>query len=86
MLFDYGRCHFLLDLDTGRYSDREPNYAAREKEWTVLKSVPFLDARGSHPFFRTFYVPFVGDDYVKYGNLNLLQRYRFNTVPSKKEE
>lgn len=80
MLFDYDRCHFLLDLDTGRYTDLEPNYAGREKEWSVLKSVPFLDAQQSHPFFRTFWVPFVGDDYVKYGSLNLLQRDRLNLV------
>lgn len=80
MLFDYDRCHFLLDFDTGRYTDREPNYAARVKEWSVLKSVPFLDAQQSHPFFRTFWVPFFGDDYVKYGNLNLLQRDRFDSI------
>lgn len=81
MLFDYELCHFLLDLDTGRYSVLEPNYAGRDKEWSVLKSVPFLDAQRSHPFFRTFWVPFVGDDYVTYATLNLLQRERFATVP-----
>lgn len=81
MLFDHDRCHFLLDLDTGRSTELEPNYAALVKEWTVLKGVPFLDAARSHPFFRSFWVPFVGDDYVTYGTLNLLQRVRFKTVP-----
>lgn len=80
MHFNYTKCHFLLDLDTERYSKLEPNYAARSKEWTILKSLPFLNSEDSHKFFRAFYVPFFGDKYVKYSNLNLLQRKKLKFV------
>lgn len=74
MYFDYADCDFLLDLNTGRYTDLEPNYAARTDEWQVLKSLPFLNAERSHRFFRSFYIPFITDKYVEYVDFNLLQR------------
>lgn len=67
-------CDFLFDLDVGRYTELEPNYAARTDEWRVLQSVPFLDAERSHRLFRAFYVPLLGDGWLQYGALNLLQR------------
>lgn len=74
MYFDYKKCHFLLDLDLEKYTELEPNYAQRNKDWSVRKSIPFLDAEKSNKFLRAFYVPFLSSSYVKYGNFNLLQR------------
>lgn len=76
MYFEYTDCDFLLDLNTERYTDMEPNYAARKDEWTVLKSLPFLNAERSNRLWRSFYVPFVTDNYVEYAEFNLLQRKR----------
>lgn len=74
MYFDYKKCHFLLDLDLEKYTELEPNYAQRTKEWSVRKSIPFLNAEKSNKLLRAFYVPFLTDSHVKYGNFNLLQR------------
>ncbi|CAD7092870.1 unnamed protein product [Hermetia illucens] len=74
--FDYQKCHFLLDLDLGRYTELEPNYAAKTKEWTMMKSFPFLNAERSHQIFRAFYIPFVSDNFIQYGSFNLLKRKR----------
>lgn len=74
MYFDYEHCNFIFDLDVGRYSELEPNYAGRTKEWTVLKSLQFVNSADSHPLFRSFYVPYFSNLYVSYGNFNLLQK------------
>ena len=48
MFFDLqielNKCHYLIDLDVPRSSQREPRYAELEDEWEVLISLPFLDA------------------------------------------
>ena len=36
-------CSFLVDLDTGSETEREPNYSAQEDKWAIIKSIPFLD-------------------------------------------
>lgn len=74
MYFDYKDCDFLLDLNTERYTELEPNYVARKDEWRVLKTLPFLNAERSNRVWRSFYVPFVTDKYVEYADFNLLQR------------
>lgn len=74
MYFDYQNCNFIFDLDVGRYSELEPNYAGRTKEWTVLKSLQFVNSAESHPLFRSFYVPYFSNLYVSYANFNLLQK------------
>ncbi|GAB0092917.1 Mannosyltransferase [Sergentomyia squamirostris] len=74
MLFNYTKCHFLIDLDVGRYSDLEPNYAERDKEWTVLHTLPFVNAERSHSLFRAFYIPYFTESYVEFGSMNLLKR------------
>lgn len=38
------RCHYLIDLDTQTDTKFEPNYSTNAEEWTVLYSVPFLEA------------------------------------------
>ncbi|XP_055698736.1 alpha-1,2-mannosyltransferase ALG9 [Phlebotomus papatasi] len=74
MLFNYTKCHFLIDLDVGRYSDLEPNFLERDKEWSLLKQLPFVNAEESHNIFRAFYIPYFSDKYVEFGSLNLLKR------------
>lgn len=73
LYFNLTKCHFLLDLDLDKETDLEPNYARMKDRWKVLKSYTFLNAEKSHRFFRAFYVPFLSDKYVQYGNFSLLQ-------------
>lgn len=73
LYFDINKCNFLLDLNTGKETDLEPNYASRTDRWKVLKSYPFLIAEKSNSFFRAFYVPFLSENFVTYGNFSLLQ-------------
>jgi alpha-1,2-mannosyltransferase len=74
MYSNYSDCDFLLDLDLNRYTLLEPNYAARTKEWEIIKTLPFLNADESNTILRAFYVPFVSDRFISYGAFNLLQR------------
>ncbi|PNF36246.1 Alpha-1,2-mannosyltransferase ALG9 [Cryptotermes secundus] len=75
--FDIERCHFLVDLDLGVTTDFEPNYAQQTDQWTIIKSIPFLDAARSHRFFRAFYIPGVSSKFCTYAPYNLLQSTRF---------
>uniref|UniRef100_A0A1I8NY71 Mannosyltransferase n=1 Tax=Stomoxys calcitrans TaxID=35570 RepID=A0A1I8NY71_STOCA len=74
MYFPYDDCHFLIDFDEGKYTDLEPSYSKRTKDWTIMKSLPFLIQEKSHRFYRAFYIPFITDNYTSYGNFNLLKR------------
>lgn len=78
MYFPYEHCQFLIDFDSGNYSRLEPAYSQRTSEWQLLKSLPFLVQDRSNRFFRSFYVPFLSDEYVTYGNFNLLKRNKSN--------
>lgn len=73
LYFDVNKCHFLLDLDVGRETDIEPLYARKRDKWKIVKSLPFLDVQRSSSYFRSFYIPFLTDQYVFYGNFSLLQ-------------
>lgn len=73
LYFDINKCHFLLDLDVGKETELEPAYSRMKDKWKVVKSVEFLDAKNSNSLFRAFYVPFLTDRYVRYGNFTLLQ-------------
>ncbi|XP_034937310.1 alpha-1,2-mannosyltransferase ALG9 [Chelonus insularis] len=75
--FDVEKCHFILDLDLGKETELEPNYSRQTDNFTVIKSCRFLDSSSSHPFFRAFYIPFISDDYCKYGSYNLLKNNKF---------
>ncbi|XP_062567596.1 alpha-1,2-mannosyltransferase ALG9-like [Saccostrea cucullata] len=76
------RCHYLIDLDTQTDTKYEPNYSANTEDWTILHSVPFLDASRSHRILRAFYIPFISGRYCTYINYNLLKttRTRKNTA------
>nr|XP_022339393.1 alpha-1,2-mannosyltransferase ALG9-like [Crassostrea virginica] len=70
------RCHYLVDLETQTDTKYEPNYSGLTEEWSVLHSVPFLDASRSHRLLRAFYFPFVSSRYCTYMNYNLLKTTR----------
>ncbi|XP_067647618.1 alpha-1,2-mannosyltransferase ALG9 isoform X2 [Eurosta solidaginis] len=72
--FNYNNCDFLIYFDEGVYTDLEPNYANFTKEWTTMKTLPFLIQHKSHKLFRAFYIPFLTDNYTTYGNFHLLKR------------
>ncbi|CAH3148408.1 unnamed protein product [Porites evermanni] len=78
------KCDFLVDLETGRETEREPDFAKRTKEWEVLLKKPFLDAERSHRVFRAFYIPFVSYRYTTYLNYVLLRSLRKTSAKSKK--
>lgn len=40
---DINLCHFLVDLNNNQSSEFEPNYSELKNQWTIVKSVPFLN-------------------------------------------
>ncbi|XP_046667840.1 alpha-1,2-mannosyltransferase ALG9 isoform X1 [Homalodisca vitripennis] len=70
---DVSSCHFIVDLDTGTETEREPNYSQQTEKWAIVKSVPFLDAARSHKFFRAFYIPVLWERHCQFSNYNLLK-------------
>lgn len=80
LYFDIDKCHFLLDLDLGKETPLEPIYANNVDRWKVVKSLPFLNVEKSNSLFRAFYIPFLTDKYVQYGNFSLLQANKFTKI------
>ncbi|KAF5295400.1 hypothetical protein FQA39_LY13061 [Lamprigera yunnana] len=78
--FNINKCHFLLDLDLDKSSELEPIYARKTDKWIVIKSLPFLNAEKSNSIFRAFYIPFLSDQYIRYGNFSLLQASRIRKL------
>ncbi|XP_068205084.1 alpha-1,2-mannosyltransferase ALG9-like [Palaemon carinicauda] len=66
-------CQFLMDLDREEETPREPRYSKQSSDWTVLHTVPFMDAARSHKLFRAFYVPFLTELNCHYANYTLMQ-------------
>ncbi|XP_039296136.1 alpha-1,2-mannosyltransferase ALG9 [Nilaparvata lugens] len=68
-------CHFLVDLDRGPNSgtELEPNYSEDTSKWTIVKSVPFMDATKTNRWLRLFYVPFVWESNCVFNSYNLLK-------------
>ncbi|KAK8730809.1 hypothetical protein OTU49_007944 [Cherax quadricarinatus] len=66
-------CHFLIDLDREEETAREPRYSKHASEWTILHTVPFMDAARSHRLLRAFYVPFLTEQHCTYINYTLMQ-------------
>lgn len=69
---DIKHCHYLIDLDTGEATPREPRYA-RHGNWTLVYNTPFLVAHRSHRILRAFYVPFLSEVHCNYANYQLLK-------------
>ncbi|XP_071443028.1 alpha-1,2-mannosyltransferase ALG9 isoform X2 [Hetaerina americana] len=70
-------CHFLVDLDLDRESALEPRYSKQTDNWTLVASIPFLNAEKSHRLFRAFYIPWLSERYCTYASFNLLESTRF---------
>jgi alpha-1,2-mannosyltransferase len=66
-------CHFLVDSNIGDPTDLEPRYVEDKKNWTLILSLPFLNAQKSSQFFRAFYVPWFGDYFINFGEVQLLR-------------
>ncbi|CAG9771208.1 unnamed protein product [Ceutorhynchus assimilis] len=73
LYLNVSECHFLLDLDLDKESDLEPIYAKQSDHWKVVASYRFLDSEKSNRFARAFYVPFISENYLTFGNFSLLQ-------------
>jgi len=67
------KCHFIVDLDNGEETERQPRYVG-QSVWSVVEEFDFLDPGSSHKFFRAFYVPFVSHKYCKFNKYVLLKR------------
>ncbi|XP_032824258.1 alpha-1,2-mannosyltransferase ALG9 [Petromyzon marinus] len=80
---DVKQCHYLVDLDRDVETEREPRYATRTEEWSVVAYRPFLDAASSSKLLRAFYVPFLSSQHVVYRNYTILKTRR--TGPGKKK-
>lgn len=68
-----GKCNFLVDLENGEVTDRQPSYTSHSN-WTVEAQYEYLDPRASHPLFRAFYVPLLSRRYCRYNQYVLLRR------------
>lgn len=73
LYYNINHCHFLLDLDLGKETDLEPNYAKRTNQWKVVASYKFLNAEESNKFARAFYIPFLSNKHLIFGNFTLMQ-------------
>lgn len=82
MYFDYTKCHFIFDFETGKETEFEPNYANNTKEWEILKSIPYLNAEKSQAIYRAFYIPYISERFIEYGQFNLLKRKKLNSKQS----
>ncbi|XP_058946137.2 alpha-1,2-mannosyltransferase ALG9-like isoform X2 [Pocillopora verrucosa] len=78
------KCDFLVDLETERETELEPNFVKRTKDWEVVLQKPFLDAERSHRLSRAFYIPFVSYRFTKYSNYVLLRSLRKTSAKAKK--
>lgn len=73
-------CHYFVDSTIGSPSVNEPRYSEDVENWTLVKSLAFLDAARSNRFFRAFYVPLLSDSNVVYGELQLLRSTKFKVT------
>ncbi|XP_050541616.1 alpha-1,2-mannosyltransferase ALG9 isoform X2 [Daktulosphaira vitifoliae] len=71
---DINLCHFLVDLNNNLSSEFEPNYSELKTEWSIVKSVFFLNNQKTKLLFRTLYIPFIWEDNVYFSSYNLLIR------------
>ncbi|XP_031548781.1 alpha-1,2-mannosyltransferase ALG9-like isoform X2 [Actinia tenebrosa] len=78
------QCHFLVDMDTGRETAREPNYSKQKNRWAVIATKPFLDNERSHRLLRAFYVPFLSESFTRYNDYNLLWSLKAKTNGKKR--
>ena len=75
LYFNVDKCNFLLYFDNGKHSELEPRYHFVEN-WKIMSSIPFINLEKSNRFFRSFYIPFLSDNFVKYDNFYLLEKLK----------
>ncbi|XP_068016037.1 alpha-1,2-mannosyltransferase ALG9 [Melanerpes formicivorus] len=73
---DISKCHYLVDLDAGVETPREPRYSSHKEEWVTIAYKPFLDASRSSRLLRAFYVPLLSEQYTWYANYTILKPRR----------
>ncbi|EFX68930.1 hypothetical protein DAPPUDRAFT_259349 [Daphnia pulex] len=66
-------CDYLVDLETGVTTEREPQYS-QMTEWETIFQVDFLDNAGSPQLLRAFYIPWFSETYCKKIPYVLLKR------------
>ncbi|KAI5693480.1 hypothetical protein M8J75_000077 [Diaphorina citri] len=69
-------CDFLVDLDTGRSTEWEPNYS-NQTEWSVVLSSSYLDNQRTSQYYRLFYIPYLFENNAVFHSYNLLQSKNF---------
>jgi len=82
MYFNIKKCHYLFDINNTDNSKEEtllePNYSLNKKEWTIIKSIKFLNINKSSKLLRSFYIPYISDQYCVFNDFNLLKRKKFH--------
>ncbi|XP_054707313.1 alpha-1,2-mannosyltransferase ALG9-like [Uloborus diversus] len=81
---DLKACDYIVDSNYPDTSLLEPNYS-QNSDWTVISTIPFLNAQRSHRLLRAFYVPYFTDYYCEYVDYNLLQRVTIKNRIRKKK-
>jgi len=71
---DIRLCHFLIDLNNNQSSELEPNYSENILQWSIWKSIPFMNNQKTSLLYRTFYIPYFWEDNAKFSSYNLLMR------------
>lgn len=80
LYMNISNCHYFVDSTIGDPGPYEPRYAEDVKNWTIIKTLPFLDSSKSNRLFRAFYVPILSENYVTYGELQLLRSTRLKVT------
>ena len=70
---DVTQCDYLVDLQTGRPTDLEPDYLDKYPDiFEEEISYDYLDSANSHKFFRAYFVPHFGKQNCKYSKYILM--------------
>uniref|UniRef100_A0A915BD27 Mannosyltransferase n=2 Tax=Parascaris univalens TaxID=6257 RepID=A0A915BD27_PARUN len=67
-------CDYLVDLETPDVTELEPDFAAQRDVWQSVVRRRFLLSSYSEPLLRSFYVPFLTNDKIRFGTYHLLER------------
>jgi alpha-1,2-mannosyltransferase len=71
---DVTQCDYLVDLQTDRTTDLEPDYLAKYPDvFEEELSFDYLDSANSHKIYRAFFVPYFSSKHCKYSKYVLLK-------------
>jgi alpha-1,2-mannosyltransferase len=69
------RCDYLIDFDDGTNGNSdEPNFVEMTDKYKKVYTHPVIIPDKSHWLYRAFYVPFISEKHVAYGNYAALQK------------